>query len=188
MPVAESADLVRLIAIYDVSTVFLALRQQLITKAGILAVFLILIIIALLSFTHYFIHKPIKRLIQVGNALSTKSLSSRADIVGHGELGVLAKQFNVMAQTLEKNWQQQLQSTQELQRRHALINSVFEALPDIFFIINTDGTILECHTGKSDDLYMSPEQFINKKMSEVLPPTQLNTLAKPSSLPISATN
>lgn len=169
VPVAESADLVRLIAIYDVSTVFLALRQQLITKAGILAVFLILIIIALLSFTHYFIHKPIKRLIQVGNALSTKSLSSRADIVGHGELGVLAKQFNVMAQTLEKNWQQQLQSTQELQRRHALINSVFEALPDIFFIINTDGTILECHTGKSDDLYMSPEQFINKKMSEVLP-------------------
>ncbi|WP_254605949.1 EAL domain-containing protein [Pseudoalteromonas sp. JC28] len=169
VPVAESADVVRLIAIYDVSTVFLSLKQQLITKAGILAVFLILIIIALLSFTHYFIHKPIKRLIQVGNALSTKSLSSRADIVGHGELGVLAKQFNVMAQTLEKNWQQQLQSTQELQRRHALINSVFEALPDIFFIINTDGTILECHTGKSDDLYMSPEQFINKKMSEVLP-------------------
>ncbi|MGC0120992.1 EAL domain-containing protein [Pseudoalteromonas piscicida] len=169
VPVAESADLVRLIAIYDVSTVFLSLKQQLITKASILAVFLILIIIALLSFTHYFIHKPIKRLIQVGNALSTKSLSSRADIVGHGELGVLAKQFNVMAQTLEKNWQQQLQSTQELQRRHALINSVFEALPDIFFIINTDGTILECHTGKSDDLYMSPEQFINKKMSEVLP-------------------
>ncbi|WJE08475.1 EAL domain-containing protein [Pseudoalteromonas sp. JC3] len=169
VPVVESADLVRLIAIYDISTIFLALRQQLITTASILAVFLILIIIALLSFTHYFIHKPIKRLIQVGNALSTKSLSSRADIVGHGELGVLAKQFNVMAQTLEKNWQQQLQSTQELQRRHALINSVFEALPDIFFIINTDGTILECHTGKSDDLYMSPEQFINKKMSEVLP-------------------
>lgn len=169
VPVAESADVVRLIAIYDVSTVFLSLKQQLITKASILAVFLILIIIALLSFTHYFIHKPIKRLIQVGDALSTKSLSSRADIVGHGELGVLAKQFNVMAQTLEKNWQQQLQSTQELQRRHALINSVFEALPDIFFIINTDGTILECHTGKSDDLYMSPEQFINKKMAEVLP-------------------
>ncbi|WP_242441593.1 putative bifunctional diguanylate cyclase/phosphodiesterase [Pseudoalteromonas piscicida] len=90
--------------------------------------------------------------------------------MGNGEFGVLAHQLNKMAQILEKNWQQQLESNTELKRRHALINSVFKALPDIFFIINTDGTIQECHTGNADDLYISPDQFINKKMADVLPP------------------
>ncbi|GEK10825.1 EAL domain-containing protein [Pseudoalteromonas peptidolytica] len=169
LPVSDSDDVIRLVALYDVSQIYTSLKQQFTAKAVILIAFLVLLTAGLLSFTHYFIHRPIKRLIDVGHDLSTKSLTSRVQITGQGEFAVLAEQLNKTAQTLEQNWQQQLQTNQELARRHALMTSVFHALPDLFFIINSDSTIVECHTGKKDDLYLSPEQFIHKKMADVLP-------------------
>lgn len=58
---------------------------------------------------------------------------------------------------------QLLQTTSELQE-------LFQAFPDIYFRLKSDGTILSCHTKELSNLYLPLEEFLGKRMSEVLPP------------------
>ncbi|BAY83992.1 signal transduction histidine kinase [Calothrix parasitica NIES-267] len=58
---------------------------------------------------------------------------------------------------------QLLQTTSELQE-------LFQAFPDIYFRLNSDGTVLSCHTKEFSDLYLPPEKFLGKKIQEILPP------------------
>ncbi len=50
-----------------------------------------------------------------------------------------------------------------------VLDSVFQALPDLFFLLDPDGTIRDYRAQKSADLYVPPEMFINKRMQEVVP-------------------
>ena len=59
---------------------------------------------------------------------------------------------------------QLLQTTNELQE-------LFQAFPDIYFRLKSDGTILSCHTKEFSDLYLPPDKFLGKKLEEVLPPS-----------------
>jgi signal transduction histidine kinase/ActR/RegA family two-component response regulator len=56
-------------------------------------------------------------------------------------------------------------------RRTAELNRLFHALPDLYFRIAGDGTILDHRAGRPADLLLPPEQFIGKRMQEVLPAT-----------------
>ena len=58
---------------------------------------------------------------------------------------------------------QLLQTTSELQE-------LFQAFPDIYFRLNSDGSILSCHTKELSDLYLPPDKFLGKKLQEILPP------------------
>jgi PAS domain S-box-containing protein len=57
---------------------------------------------------------------------------------------------------------QLLQTTSEFQE-------IFQAFPDIYFRLKTDGTILSCHANNLSDLYLPPVDFLGKRMQEVLP-------------------
>ena len=57
---------------------------------------------------------------------------------------------------------QLLQTTSELQE-------LFQAFPDIYFRLHSDGTIVSCHAKEFSDLYLPPEKFLGKKLQEVLP-------------------
>lgn len=48
--------------------------------------------------------------------------------------------------------------------------AVIEAMPDLMFLIGSDGTIVDWRAGKADDLYVPPEAFLGRTFSEVLPP------------------
>jgi len=50
-------------------------------------------------------------------------------------------------------------------RNRAILN----ALPDLMFVQSRDGTNLDYHATNQSDLYTSPEQFLGKKMHDVLP-------------------
>ena len=50
-----------------------------------------------------------------------------------------------------------------------MLKTIFEAIPDLFFVLEQDGTIADYHANNNNDLYVSPEQFIGKKMIDVLP-------------------
>ncbi|RTE67561.1 EAL domain-containing protein [Amphritea opalescens] len=52
----------------------------------------------------------------------------------------------------------------------AELNSLFQALPDIYFQISSDGTILNVHAHNQHELYREPSYFLGKTMQEVLPP------------------
>jgi len=50
-----------------------------------------------------------------------------------------------------------------------VLDSVFEALPDIFFLMESDGTIRDYRAQHGGKLYVPPEAFLGKRMQDVLP-------------------
>ncbi len=54
------------------------------------------------------------------------------------------------------------QTTQQLE-------AVFRAFPDLFFLIDMQGMILDYRGGRNTDLYVSPSQFMGKRMRDFLP-------------------
>lgn len=52
----------------------------------------------------------------------------------------------------------------------AFYESIISALPDIIFLFNSEGIFLYYHADNSGALLLSPDQFLGKKVSEVLPP------------------
>ena len=56
-----------------------------------------------------------------------------------------------------------------LLRHSAELESLFDALPDTYFRMMPDGTILDCRTQNKDDLYKKPQDFIGKRMQNILP-------------------
>ena len=57
---------------------------------------------------------------------------------------------------------------QKIKESEKKFRAIFEAIPDLYFLLADDTTILEFR-GKTGDLYMSPDNFLGKKMYEVLP-------------------
>ena len=57
----------------------------------------------------------------------------------------------------------------DAQQRDIVLDTVFQAIPDLFFLMEPDGTILEHRTGLDSRLYTQPEIFQRKRMQDVLP-------------------
>lgn len=57
----------------------------------------------------------------------------------------------------------------EAEFKEHMLAATFEAIPDLFFLMETDGTIIEYHTSNEVNLYVSPENFIGKSMVDILP-------------------
>ncbi len=55
-----------------------------------------------------------------------------------------------------------LQKTSELE-------AIFRAVPDLYFRLRADGTILSYYAGRYADLFVPPESFLGRKIHEVLP-------------------
>ena len=58
----------------------------------------------------------------------------------------------------------------ELSRTTLEVEAIFRALPDLKFRLEADGTIADYQAGQIADLYVPPEEFLGKRMQEVLPP------------------
>jgi diguanylate cyclase (GGDEF)-like protein/PAS domain S-box-containing protein len=50
-----------------------------------------------------------------------------------------------------------------------MLEAAFEAIPDLFFLMNDDGTIIYYHASNEKNLYLPPEKFLGKPMLDVLP-------------------
>ena len=57
----------------------------------------------------------------------------------------------------------------ELKERDSLFDSMFEALPDLFFKYDAGMTIIDYRAQHNSNLYVPPDVFLNKKVREVLP-------------------
>jgi diguanylate cyclase (GGDEF)-like protein/PAS domain S-box-containing protein len=58
-----------------------------------------------------------------------------------------------------------------------MLEAVFAATPDLFFLISEHGTILDYHASDEQKLYLPRKEFINKNMAGVLP-EKVNSLFK----------
>jgi len=50
-----------------------------------------------------------------------------------------------------------------------MLEAVFEATPDLFFLMEKDGTVIDYHAGDNKHLYVPPKSFIGKNISKLLP-------------------
>jgi PAS domain S-box-containing protein len=51
-----------------------------------------------------------------------------------------------------------------------LLEKIFDVLPDLFFLLDDEGTIIEYLASAESLLYAPPDQFIGKRVHEVMPP------------------
>ncbi len=59
--------------------------------------------------------------------------------------------------------------TNKLLHSELRYRALLENYPDLIFRMNSDGVILDYHTSIKDDLITSPEEFLGKKVGDVLP-------------------
>jgi PAS domain S-box-containing protein len=59
------------------------------------------------------------------------------------------------------------------------LKSIFDALPDFYFHLGPDGTILSYHANPTaiGELYVPPEQFLHRRMADTLPAQQAELFA-----------
>ena len=70
-----------------------------------------------------------------------------------------------IVQDITKQKQTELDSL----RYSAELTSLFKALPDLYFRMKLDGTILDYQAQNTNELFIRPETFIGKRMQDVLP-------------------
>jgi len=58
-------------------------------------------------------------------------------------------------------------SSQELLQTNSEMRAIFEALPDLFFRLDYEGTILDCKAGNANDLYLPREKIIGTKIFSI---------------------
>ncbi len=63
-----------------------------------------------------------------------------------------------------------VRNEQELQKANDRIKATLDAIPDLMFEVDLQGTILSYHAPSHQSLYAPPEVFMNKSVKEVLPP------------------
>lgn len=57
----------------------------------------------------------------------------------------------------------------QLNRAVSEMETVLHAFPDVYFWLDTDGTVLDYHAADPSELYLPPEEFLGKRMQDILP-------------------
>jgi len=61
------------------------------------------------------------------------------------------------------------QAEVKVQQGEIVLDTIFDTLPDLFFLIEPNGTIRDYRARKSDTLYLSLENFLEKRIQNILP-------------------
>ena len=83
------------------------------------------------------------------------------------ENAMLAKQLDHM---VEERTAELAASENRYRELAAQLNATLNALPDLFFEVDTEGVIYNYHAPHPELLYTQPETFLSKKVVDVLPP------------------
>ena len=67
-----------------------------------------------------------------------------------------------------KNLIEKKESKQKLEESEEKYRRIFETIPDLFFLVSGDSTILD-FKGNIEDLYLQPEEFLGKKIIDIAP-------------------
>jgi PAS domain S-box-containing protein len=71
-------------------------------------------------------------------------------------------------QAIIQDVSEQRTSQMKLEESESKFRTIFEAIPDLYFMVSKDGIVLD-YKGKEQDLYISPEEFMGKKLTDILP-------------------
>ncbi|MFD3448251.1 PAS domain S-box protein [Microbacteriaceae bacterium 4G12] len=86
--------------------------------------------------------------------------------------------FNISEQFPVPGWQfwavgvdvtERKKAKEKLKQKTAELESIFRAIPDLYFLMDIDGTIVDCKAKDPSDFYVPEEEFMWKKVQDVLP-------------------
>ncbi|CCQ11528.1 diguanylate cyclase/phosphodiesterase (GGDEF & EAL domains) with PAS/PAC sensor(s) [Pseudoalteromonas luteoviolacea B = ATCC 29581] len=156
-------------AYYSLSNDLGQIKRNAIEKSAFIFVFICIIVSFIAVFVHFYLLHPIAQLIKATKSVTDKDTMPTLEVNGSGEFGELAKNFNVMTQTLSHQMHALHEAKEHSLEEQALLESFLDAIPDLFFVVTEDSTIIQFHSSNIDALYLQPDEFLNKKMTEVLP-------------------
>ncbi len=80
---------------------------------------------------------------------------------------------------------EQASARAELERREAALNAseernraILNAIPDMMYLLDREGTVLDYHVRNKELLIMAPHEFMGKKVSEIVPPDVAERFAR----------
>jgi PAS domain S-box-containing protein len=62
------------------------------------------------------------------------------------------------------------QAEADAQQRGSMLESMFDVLQDMLFVLDLEGRFISFHSAADDNLYVPPEVFLGRTAAEVLPP------------------
>ncbi|MEB3829178.1 sensor histidine kinase [Phormidium sp. CCY1219] len=71
--------------------------------------------------------------------------------------------------TITRDITERKQYEQKLYHTTCELQTIFQALPDLYFRVDIYGRILDYHAGQELDLYVAPSDFMGRQLPEVLP-------------------
>ena len=126
--------------LYSISDPDLLVGFNKYVKSFVVFIFLILIVCLLLaSFIAYTISKPVLSLVGTTKKIEQGDFSARVDFKSNDELGVLAENFNNMANKLEMTFVQLKESNEKYR-------NLFENSQDTVFLMDIKGEVMELNS------------------------------------------
>ncbi|MBF0398482.1 MAG: response regulator [Desulfobacterales bacterium] len=134
----------------------------------------------------------IRELDKLGKAakeVTAGNYSHKLEVKRDDELGKLAEAFNIMSKEIHFNYdnlerlvQNRTYELQEvnkkLQQKNNEQQAIFKAFPDLYFWLQSDGTIIGYQARELKNLYIPPEKFMGKRIKDVLPLEVANLFEK----------
>ena len=124
-----------------------------------------------LFYTGIFV-RPIEAIRNSADKIAGGDFKTRLDIRTGDEIQQLANAMNEMAVQLDSftsNLEGMVEEkTRELKKSEERYRALLNAVPDIIFRLSKDGIFLD-FKGEKRELYVSPDKFLGKKFSDVLP-------------------
>ena len=87
----------------------------------------------------------------------------------YAELEEYVNQLATSEEELRVQYEQICENEQQLSKSEEKNRAIIEAIPDVLFIINSDGIFIDCEASDNDILIMRKELFVGKTIAEVMP-------------------
>ena len=87
----------------------------------------------------------------------------------YAELEEYVNQLATSEEELRVQYEQIYENEQQLSKSEEKNRAIIEAIPDVLFIINSDGIFIDCEASDNNILIMRKELFIGKTIAEVMP-------------------
>ncbi|RDE19486.1 EAL domain-containing protein [Motiliproteus coralliicola] len=127
------------------------------------ALFMVVVALIAARAMHLSIISPLQRLTVAASKLEQGEFSHQPVLSGVREIQDLSTHFETMARA-------RLTAESRSNRQREELDSIFNALPDLYFRLNIEGVILDYKANNPDELYTSSDKFLGNRMVDVLPP------------------
>jgi len=160
------------------NVIFSEIRSQFILFASILSGFVLISFLVALIATKQFV-QPITNLIEKAKFISRGNYTSRVEVETHDEIADLARQFNVMTQSLEKRekeismHQDMLKEkvklrTSELETEKNKLQSILDNIPNGILMLDKNGIILSASNVLTTILNKPKTDLVGRKYCDVI--------------------